>query len=146
MIRRFAVLGLVTAVCTLSACTSSGGNAKKTASPTPTPTSASSSAPATVIQPKKLPTFGNSVPLRSKVTKTSCTSTSTGWQAGGTATSGTNFSYAIGIYFTNDKGTVVSYGKTTVAVKAGKTAPWTVKATFKAPANVQCVLVGVAKA
>lgn len=149
MIRRFAVVGLTTAVCALSACTSSGSGGNPSDSPGPVSSGASTSARPTLVQPTSLPAPNNNKDLRKFVpAPTSCKAAAGGWQAGSTATNPrkTSFTYALVVYFTTTKGTVVGAGTTSVKVPAGKTVDWTVTGKFKAPSTTLCVLVGVNKA
>ena len=89
----------------------------------------------------------NDVNARRDVTMSACRAATGGWSAGGTVKNGTGKSatYVITVFFTNTHATDLGFANTSVVVAAGKSKPWTVKATFAAPRSVRCVLRGVAR-
>lgn len=133
-----------------------------TGSPHPGATSRSSQANAHPSQPtpitnqKQVPGAGVKVPTkidnvvadRKNVTLTSCTSTQGGWVASGVAVNhgGSETSYKVTVYFTDQEATVIGTGMTTVGVAPGHVTRWRVATHLAAqPGGTRCVLVGVAK-
>jgi hypothetical protein len=88
----------------------------------------------------------NDVSVRKDVTLLNCESSPGGWVAGGTVKNPTTKTqtYKITVFFTSSGATDLAYGSTTSTVPGGKNALWTVRVTFPAPAQVLCVLRGVA--
>jgi len=107
----------------------------------------SSSTTTTKAVPGTIPNnVPNQVSARKDVQMINCGSTSGGWSAGGTIknTLGHDATYHITVFFTSTEATDLAYGSTSVPVSAGQTKLWSVKSTFAAPAQVLCVLRGVA--
>lgn len=100
--------------------------------------------PASGPVPQSVP---NDVNARRDVTMSVCKAAAGGWAGGGTVKNTTSKSatYAITVFFTNTHATDLGYASTSVVVAAGKSKPWTAKATFAAPRKVLCVLRGVAR-
>lgn len=126
--------------------------------PTPPSTPPTAASPATSSTPApSLPagaTAATNVPtavpndpdLRKSVTITKCAATKAGWTAQGTATNSkkTSKTYKIAVFFTSASATVLHTDSTTVTVKPGDKATWTINAKFTAPEGTLCVLRGVA--
>jgi hypothetical protein len=75
---------------------------------------------------------------------TSCTSTSNGWRAQGTAkgANGRAATYTITIFFTTAQATVQAYGSAKVVVGAGTSGTWSVAKAFRADPNTRCLIRG----
>ena len=88
----------------------------------------------------------NQVSARKDVQMIDCASSRGGWSAGGTIknTLGHDATYHITVFFTSTEATDLAYGSTSVPVSSGRTRSWSVNSTFAAPAQVLCVLRGVA--
>jgi hypothetical protein len=120
----------------LAACGSS--NSPSSSSST---TNTSSKVPG--IVPTRVP---NEVSVRKDAQLLSCGATKGGWSAGGTVKNslGRDATYQITIFFTSDQATDLAYAKTSVPVSAGQSERWSAPADFAPPAQVLCVLRGVA--
>ncbi|WP_420366956.1 hypothetical protein [Curtobacterium sp. L1-20] len=147
-----AAAGLTVAGLALTGCTS-GTTTTPDKTSTSTPDAKSSqSAPQLPGQPKGV-TGATDVPTkvknvaakRSAVAISTCKATKDGWAATGTAknSSAKDAAYALTVYFTDDKGTVVGWDQTTVNAASKQTAKWTAAAKFTAPKKTNCVLAGV---
>ena len=88
----------------------------------------------------------NEVSVRKDVQMLSCGATKGGWSAGGTVKNslGHDATYQITIFFTSNQATDLAYAMTSVSVGAGQSKVWSTQATFPPPAQVLCVLRGVA--
>ena len=107
----------------------------------------SSSTTTTKAVPGSVPNnVPNQVRVRKDVQMINCGSSSGGWSAGGTIknTLGHDATYNITVFFTSTQATDLAYGSTSVPVSSGQTKLWSVKSSFAAPAQVLCVLRGVA--
>lgn len=97
----------------------------------------------------KVPTkIDNVVADRKNVALTSCSSTQGGWAASGVAANhgGSETSYKVTVYFTDQAATVLGTGVTSVSVAPGHVTRWRIAAHLVAqPGGTRCVLVGVAK-
>jgi hypothetical protein len=93
--------------------------------------------------PSNVPNQGSA---RKDVQMINCGSSSGGWSAGGTIKNmlGHHATYHITVFFTSTEATDLAYGSTSVPVTSGQTKRWSVKSNFSAPAQVLCVLRGVA--
>lgn len=136
--RLAALAGVVALAVTLTACTSSKGHP-----PTPTSSETTPTPGPGVTIPTKV---ANDVAVRKYVTLDKCVAAPGGWSASGAIDNKLTkaATYEITVFFTSALATDLQFGVTKVKVAAGKTAPWTVNATFKAPSKVICVLRGVA--
>jgi hypothetical protein len=87
------------------------------------------------------------VSIRHDVDLINCTPTQGGWSAGGTVknSSRRRTTYLITVFFTSKQATDLAYSMSTVRLEAGQAKLWSTSATFPAPAQVLCVLRGVAK-
>lgn len=92
--------------------------------------------------PAKVP---NDTTKRAAVTLDTCTATVDGWQAQGTITNTTTATtqYLITVFFTGTNGTVVGWSQTANEATGENPTEWTAAATFTAPAETSCTLVGV---
>jgi hypothetical protein len=95
------------------------------------------------IVPTSVP---NQVSVRKDVQLLHCGATKGGWSAGGTVKNslGHTATYQITIFFTSNQATDLAFAKTSVSLGAGQSKLWSTQATFAAPAQVLCVLRGVA--
>lgn len=119
-------------------------------SKSPTASTSTTSQPETLPTPAPGVTFPSNVPnqvgVRKDVSLVSCAVAPGGWGAGGTIDNklGRAATFDITVFFTSVEATDLSSATTNVHVRAGQTAPWSVRATFPAPSRVICVLRGVA--
>ena len=107
----------------------------------------SSSSTTTTRVPGAVPTsVPNEVSVRKDVQLLSCGATKGGWSAGGTVKNslGHDATYQITIFFTSNQATDLAYAMSSVSVGAGQSKEWSAHATFAPPAQVLCVLRGVA--
>jgi hypothetical protein len=127
-----------TTTSTAATTTSSTGHSGTTQATSPTTT--------TTIAPIVPANVPNDDAVRKDVTLLNCESSPGGWVAGGTVKNPTTKTqtYKITVFFTSSGATDLAYGSTTSTVPGGKNALWTVRVTFPAPAQVLCVLRGVA--
>lgn len=97
----------------------------------------------------KVPTkIDNVIADRKNVTLTSCLSTQGGWSASGVAVNhgGSETSYKVTVYFTDQEATVLGTGVTTVTVTPGQVTRWRIATHLVAqPGGTRCILVGVGK-
>jgi hypothetical protein len=132
-VRRLLALASVCALGVAVAACGNSGNGSATSTTSISGTSVPSNVP-------------NQDAVRTDVTMSTCAPAHGGWSAGGTIknTLGHDATYQITIFFTSAQASDLAYGQTSTAVKAKRSGPWTVTATFDAPSTVRCVLRGVA--
>ena len=84
--------------------------------------------------------------VRKDVQLLNCGSTKGGWSAGGTVrnTLGHDTTFDITVFFTSTEAMDLASAATSVPLNAHQSKLWSVKGTFAAPAQVLCVLRGVA--
>ena len=77
-----------------------------------------------------------------------CAATGDGWGATGTATNPgkDDVTYTVTVFFTTTSATTIDSASTDVDVKAGGTVTWKAAKKFTHPADMLCVLRGVAAA
>lgn len=121
----------------LAACSSSGKPPSSAATTTTAPYTSKDT-----IVPENVP---NQPSVRKDVRLLNCAQTSGGWSAGGAIrnTLAKTATFDITVFFTNAVSTDLAYATTKVNVDSGKSALWSVNATFAAPSSVLCVLRGV---
>lgn len=95
--------------------------------------------------PKKV---DNDPKIRKNVTQTSCDAVPGGWSAGGTAKNPgqSPVTYAITVYFTTTKATVLDFATTKVRVDPGKSADWKATKQFPFRGKLLCPMPGIATA
>jgi hypothetical protein len=88
----------------------------------------------------------NNDAARRDVLMPDCNATKDGWSAGGVAKNptATPTTFIITVFFTNPAATDLDYAQTTITVMAQSAQFWLVKAAFRAPSRVDCILRGVA--
>ena len=115
-----------------------------------TPSASSSTTTTTTTTTTTLGTVPTSVPnqvsVRKDVRLLNCGAIKGGWSAGGTVKNSLDraATYQITVFFTSDQATDLAFAKTSVPLSAGQSKLWSTQATFAAPAQVLCVLRGVA--
>ena len=118
-----------------------------TAAPTVSAGSPGPSLPNGVAAATAVPTaVPNDPAARPSVKITKCAAAGDGWSAGGPASNKATHAktYKITVFFTSEAATVLHTDSTTVRVKPGAKADWTISAKFGAPKGTLCVLRGVA--
>jgi hypothetical protein len=92
------------------------------------------------------PSVPNDNAARRDVLMPECSATNGGWSAGGVAKNPTasTTTFIITVFFANPAATDLDYAQTTITVPAHDARFWSVKATFRAPSRVDCILRGVA--
>jgi hypothetical protein len=149
---RLAALGLLIAALALpAACTA----ARHQAIPAPTSATVPTPPPIIVTPATTLPTYSQ-YPLPDQVADNSakhkqvqvsgCASTGSAATATGTVhnTGSKSARYDITVFFTSPSATAVNYATASVTVAAGASGEFTAARDFAAPAQVLCVLAGVA--
>jgi hypothetical protein len=109
-------------------------------------TSADASGAATSAAELIPPSVPNDNAARKDVLMPDCNATKDGWSAGGVAKNPTasTTTFIITVFFTNPAATDLDYAQTTITVPPQGAQFWLVKATFRAPGRVDCILRGVA--
>jgi hypothetical protein len=127
----------------LAACAGHAPAAHPTASlPTPAMTKSMGGGPSL---PRSVP---NEVTARARVAMTTCKGDASSWSAGGTASNTTSspVTYAVTVFFTSPKATVLSSASADVTTPAHKTVAWSAASHFHSGGPIRCVLRGVAMA
>ena len=95
------------------------------------------------VIPTRVP---DDVSIRHDVNLINCTPAKGGWSAGGTVKNSLRrrTTYLITVFFTSTQATDLAYSTSSVQLKAGQAKLWSTNATFPAPAQVLCILRGVA--
>jgi hypothetical protein len=131
------------ATLTVTGCSSAPSAPSTAVATTPTTTESGVATSAAELIPPSVP---NDNAARKDVLMPDCNATKDGWSAGGVAKNPTasTTTFIITVFFTNPAATDLDYAQTTITVPAHGAQFWLVKATFRAPGRVDCILRGVA--